>query len=74
MTTSKGPSPVIAEYGDGALQSTGFLLDGEMHGAWSFYRKDGSGPRRALRRRLGSSWRPFGPGVTRAASPSGRDR
>ena len=29
-------------YSTGALQSTGQLLDGEMHGDWAFYRKDGS--------------------------------
>jgi antitoxin component YwqK of YwqJK toxin-antitoxin module len=34
--------PDIAYYGTGALQSRGFTLDGEMHGAWEFYRKDGS--------------------------------
>lgn len=34
--------PDIAYYGTGALQSRGFTLDGEMHGAWEFFRKDGS--------------------------------
>ena len=29
-------------YATGAVQSTGRLLDGEMHGNWTFYRKDGS--------------------------------
>lgn len=24
------------------MQSTGFMLDGEMHGHWEFFRKDGS--------------------------------
>jgi len=32
--------PDVARYGDGALQSRGFTLDGEMHGAWEFIRKD----------------------------------
>jgi hypothetical protein len=36
------PFPDIAYYGTGALQSRGFTLDGEMHGAWEFFRKDGS--------------------------------
>jgi antitoxin component YwqK of YwqJK toxin-antitoxin module len=29
-------------YTSGAVQSTGLLLDGQMHGAWEFFRKDGS--------------------------------
>ena len=39
-----GPGPIadLAFYGDGAVQSRGFMLDGEMHGAWEFFRKDGS--------------------------------
>lgn len=36
------PTPVTNRYADGAVQSTGFLLDGEMHGNWAFFRKDGS--------------------------------
>jgi len=36
------PIPDIAYYATGALQSRGFTLDGEMHGAWEFFRKDGS--------------------------------
>lgn len=31
-----------SHYDNGNLRYTGWLLDGEMHGAWSFYRKDGS--------------------------------
>ena len=42
MTDPADPIPAIAHYADGALQSRGFTLDGEMHGAWEFYRKDGS--------------------------------
>lgn len=34
--------PDIAYYGTGVLQSRGFTLDGETHGAWEFYRQDGS--------------------------------
>ena len=33
---------VTNRYSTGAVQSTGQLLDGEMHGDWAFYRKDGS--------------------------------
>ena len=32
----------IAHYGDGSVRYRGFQLDGEMHGAWEFLRKDGS--------------------------------
>lgn len=35
-------TPVLAHYGDGAIQSKGCTLDGEMHGKWEFFRKDGS--------------------------------
>ena len=33
---------VTNTYSTGAVQSTGQILDGEMHGDWAFYRKDGS--------------------------------
>jgi antitoxin component YwqK of YwqJK toxin-antitoxin module len=36
------PVPDIEYYGTGAIQSRGWTLDGEMHGAWEFFRKDGS--------------------------------
>jgi antitoxin component YwqK of YwqJK toxin-antitoxin module len=42
MSKASEPVPDVAYYGDGALQSRGFTLDGEMHGAWGFSRKDGS--------------------------------
>ena len=29
-------------YADGRTKYSGFRLDGEMHGAWSWYRTDGS--------------------------------
>jgi len=34
--------PDIAHYATGAIQSRGNTLDGEMHGTWEFFRKDGS--------------------------------
>lgn len=34
--------PEITRYADGEILSRGFRLDGEMHGAWEFVRKDGS--------------------------------
>jgi antitoxin component YwqK of YwqJK toxin-antitoxin module len=42
VPTSSKPAPDIAYYSTGTLQSRGFTLDGEMHGAWEFFRKDGS--------------------------------
>ena len=42
MPTAPKPVPDVAHYGDGAVRYRGFQLDGEMHGAWEFFRKDGS--------------------------------
>ena len=36
------PAPDVARYRDGTLKSRGFSLEGEMHGKWEFFRKDGS--------------------------------
>jgi antitoxin component YwqK of YwqJK toxin-antitoxin module len=36
------PVESIEHYDNGNLKLSGFHLDGEMHGAWSFYRRDGS--------------------------------
>jgi antitoxin component YwqK of YwqJK toxin-antitoxin module len=36
------PVPDVAYYDDGGVRYRGFQLDGEMHGAWEFLRKDGS--------------------------------
>jgi predicted small metal-binding protein len=36
------PTPHAEHYDNGAVKLTGFHLDGEMHGPWSFYRRDGS--------------------------------
>jgi antitoxin component YwqK of YwqJK toxin-antitoxin module len=38
----QGPIPDVAYYATGAVQSRGHTLDGAMHGAWEFFRKDGS--------------------------------
>ncbi len=53
--------PVTNHYGDGSTQSTGFLLEGEMHGAWEFFRKDGSVMRSGAfdRGRQVGTWRTF---------------
>jgi antitoxin component YwqK of YwqJK toxin-antitoxin module len=42
MTKASEPQPDVARYADGTIRSTGFHLDGEMHGRWEFFRKDGS--------------------------------
>jgi len=36
------PVEETVRYGDGRIKYTGFLLKGEMHGMWSWYRVDGS--------------------------------
>ena len=33
---------VTNRYSTGAVQSTGSMLDEEMHGTWEFFRKDGT--------------------------------
>jgi antitoxin component YwqK of YwqJK toxin-antitoxin module len=42
MPKESKPIPDVAHYGTGAVQSRGFTLDGQMHGDWEFFRKDGS--------------------------------
>lgn len=42
MTSDASPTPAIDHYPNGGIRFTGFHLDGEMHGAWVFYRADGS--------------------------------
>lgn len=43
MTEDRHPGiEVTNRYSTGAVQSTGSMLDGEMHGAWEFFRKDGT--------------------------------
>ena len=39
---SSAPTPTTDTYASGEVKSTGFLLEGEMHGEWRFYRTDGS--------------------------------
>jgi len=36
------PVEETVHYGDGRTKYTGFLLGGTMHGAWSWYRTDGT--------------------------------
>ncbi len=42
MGAQTEPVPEVVHYGNGKLKMTGFHLDGEMHGAWAWYRLDGS--------------------------------
>ncbi len=36
------PVPAIDRYDNGQVRFRGFNVAGEMHGAWEFYRRDGS--------------------------------
>jgi antitoxin component YwqK of YwqJK toxin-antitoxin module len=42
MSDPAEPTPDVALYDTGAVRYRGFQLDGQMHGAWEFMRKDGS--------------------------------
>ncbi|MEK6190900.1 MAG: hypothetical protein AABM41_01085 [Chloroflexota bacterium] len=42
MASTDEPVEETAHYANGRIKYTGFRLNGEMHGAWSFYRTDGS--------------------------------
>jgi antitoxin component YwqK of YwqJK toxin-antitoxin module len=42
MPRSDKPLEETVRYGNGGIKYTGFLLAGEMHGDWSWYRTDGS--------------------------------
>ena len=42
MTKEAEPVPGTARYGNGGVKYTGFRLDGELHGAWEWFRADGS--------------------------------
>ncbi len=42
MGAQAEPVPEVVRYGSGTLKMTGFRLDGALHGAWSWYRLDGS--------------------------------
>jgi antitoxin component YwqK of YwqJK toxin-antitoxin module len=42
MAKTSTPTPDVAHYDHGGVRYRGFQLDGEMHGAWEFLRKDGS--------------------------------
>ena len=42
MSSADEPVEKTVLYGNGQIKYTGFLLNGDMHGAWSWYRTDGS--------------------------------
>ena len=55
------PTPALDRYDNGNLRFEGFYLDGEMHGSWAFYRRDGSLMRtgRFERGRQVGTWQTF---------------
>ena len=61
MPDTSEPTPAVAYYSSGAIQSRGWYLDGEMHGDWEFFRKDGSVMRTGAfdRGRQVGIWRTF---------------
>jgi antitoxin component YwqK of YwqJK toxin-antitoxin module len=61
VTKPHEPVPDVAFYTTGTIQSRGSTLDGEMHGAWEFLRKDGSVMRTGAfdRGRQVGTWRTF---------------
>lgn len=42
MTPRDEPVEETVSYGNGSIKYRGFRLDGAMHGAWAWYRTDGS--------------------------------
>jgi len=42
MADRSEPVPHVEYYGNGTIKLKGFHLDGAMHGAWEFFRLDGS--------------------------------
>lgn len=42
MPNASRATPDVAHYAHGGVRYRGFQLDGQMHGAWEFFRKGGS--------------------------------
>jgi len=61
MTDRSEPVAHVEHYANGNVKLEGAHLDGEMHGAWSFYRTDGSLMRSGAfdRGRQVGPWRTF---------------
>lgn len=59
--TQDQPIEDVAHFPNGRLKFTGFRLDGEMHGEWTWYRTDGSPMRTGAfdRGRQIGPWRTF---------------
>ena len=48
MAKTSKPTPDVAYYEDGGVRYRGYQLNGQMHGAWEFLRRDGSVMRAGL--------------------------
>ena len=61
MSDPKPDGPEVVYYDNGNVKYRGGYLDGEMHGPWEFFRRDGSHPaHRHLRPRpAGGHWRSY---------------
>lgn len=61
MSDPSTPSDDVAYYDTGAIRYRGQQLDGQMHGPWEFFRRDGSVMRagRFDRGRQVGAWRTF---------------
>jgi antitoxin component YwqK of YwqJK toxin-antitoxin module len=61
MPADEEPEPFIEHYASGNVKMTGFHLAGEMHGAWEWFRLDGSLMRTGAfdRGRQVGPWRTF---------------
>ena len=61
MAKQDGPVPAIDHYDNGQVRFRGFDLEGEMHGDWAFFRRDGSLMRAGEfdRGRQVGTWRTF---------------
>jgi len=61
MAPSDEPVGETVHFGNGKIKYSGFLLQGAMHGAWSWYRTDGSLMRTGEfdRGRQVGTWRTF---------------
>ena len=61
MTPPTEPVQETMHFPNGGLKYTGFHLDGEMHGDWSWYRTDGSLMRTGsfVRGRQVGTWRTY---------------
>lgn len=42
VATHSVPEPRVDRFADGTVKARGFLLNGELHGCWEWFRQDGS--------------------------------